>query len=381
MSRPFQPSLRPLVVLLVLGMFSVGGRSSTAKADPQLVISPTPNPSDSSGMVPLPGPPALPPGGEQPVGALASGVQCDPSLSLKLCAFEEEDGHTVWRGVRVSPRDPFQVMPAVAAPGRGLKRLDDIARQSGALAAINGGYFDRSRELSMSWVVADGQTLSDPSLHPVLNNPSFRLATDILNRAEWRTLSCAAGRYLQYDITAHNDPPPDGCTVLHALGGGPQLLPYFTLSQEAFYIRDPQTGKVVRDAIGAYQANARTGVGLLPDGSLLLVTASKKIYPSSMDIRPPKGPGNAPVMVPHRFGFTLGGGVGLPQMADWFTAKGCTKAMNLDGGSSTSLWIGDAPGQKLWLGKPLGDGRVDATVRMHSILGVYERPRLPLIQP
>jgi hypothetical protein len=113
------------------------------------------------------------------------------------------------------------------------------------------------------------------------------------------------------DIVLRNAPPPTGCQLIDALGAGPQLLPELTLKQEAFV--DSATS---RDALGSTQPNAKTAVGITRDGSIVLVMVAQK----------PKNPTQSGMSLP------------LPALADFMKSLGAQKAMNLDGGSSSSLY-------------------------------------------
>ncbi|MFM7468675.1 MAG: phosphodiester glycosidase family protein [Vampirovibrionales bacterium] len=311
------------------------------------------------------------------------GPNCSPRYSEALCVFEVTQGATTFMGVKVSPYDPVQVHPVVVAPNAsGLKTLPQLGEHTEALALINGGYYDRSRGTSMSWIVQQGEVMANPSTHPVLGSDTFPWKKAVLNRSEWRAMSCTlqgskTKPQIRHTIARHFDPLPSGCTLLHAVGGGPQLLPLLTQEEEAFWIVDPKTNKILRDAIGAKQPNARTGVGILPDGTLLLTIAMKDPHSGK-------------------------GGVSLAGFASWFLAQGCVQALNLDGGSSTALWLSEevaptdytpssyqesstiAPasssvqaltyqpsaGARLFVGKPLADGSRSG-VRLQSGLGVF----------
>ena len=69
-----------------------------------------------------------------------------------------------------------------------------------------------------------------------------------------------------------------------------------------------------RDALGSKQPNARTAVGITHDGSIILVMVAQK----------PSAGANS--------------GISLPALADFMKTLGVQKAMNLDGGSSSSLY-------------------------------------------
>ena len=178
-----------------------------------------------------------------------------------------------------------------------------------AIAIINGGFFDPNNQKTTSVVVLQQKFVADPRQNErLINNANLKpYLAKILNRSEFRRYLC--GQAIRYDIVLHNTPPPTGCQLIDALGGGPQLLPELTLKQEGFV--DSANS---RDALGSNQRNARTAVGITRDGSIVLVMVAQK----------PKAPTQS--------------GMSLPAVADFLKSLGVQKAMNLDGGSSSSLY-------------------------------------------
>ncbi|BAY47122.1 hypothetical protein SAMD00079811_47380 [Scytonema sp. HK-05] len=178
-----------------------------------------------------------------------------------------------------------------------------------AIAIINGGFFDPNNQKTTSVVVLQQKFVADPRQNErLINNPNLKpYLAKILNRSEFRRYLC--GQAVRYDIVLRNAPPPTGCQLIDALGGGPQLLPELTLKQEGFV--DSANS---RDALGSTQRNARSAMGITRDGSIVLVMVAQK----------PKTPTNS--------------GMSLPALADFLKSLGVQKAMNLDGGSSSSLY-------------------------------------------
>lgn len=107
---------------------------------------------------------------------------------------------------------------------------------------------------------------------------------------------------------SNNELPPTGCQLVDTIGGGPQLLPKLTAQEEGFL--DKQK---LRDPLGTGQPNARTAVGIAPGNSIILVMVAQK----------PNNPKT---------------GMSLPELASFMKTLGVEKAMNLDGGSSSSLY-------------------------------------------
>ena len=180
-----------------------------------------------------------------------------------------------------------------------------------ATAAINAGFFDPNNGLTTSYVVVEETLAADPRLNArLVDNPDLTAYMDrILNRSEFRRYDC--GGTPRYDITLHNAEIPADCRLIDAVGAGPQLLPQDSSYEEAF-IDYRADGSINRDALGSRNRNARSAVGIKPDGSLVLVMAAQR-------------PGDAP------------SGLTFAEMSEVLTGLGVEKALNLDGGSSSAL--------------------------------------------
>lgn len=190
-----------------------------------------------------------------------------------------------------------------------LATVGEFATQSGAIAVLNGGYFDPQNQLSTSYLIQNGQTIADPRDNPrLVNNPDLiPYLPLILNRSEFRRYQC--GNETRYDIVTRNEPIPLDCNLVDALGGGPQLLPELTAMSEGFVAyRD---GQLVRDVLGINQPNSRTAIALTSRGDLLWIIVTQK--------QPRQG-------------------LSLTELADFCQGLGVKKVLNLDGGSSTSLY-------------------------------------------
>ncbi len=205
------------------------------------------------------------------------------------------------------PVQAFQVIPVLVD---GVADVADFVRQFGAIAAINGGFFDPVNQKSTSYVTQQGKLVAEPHHNErLMENPDLvPYLPKILNRSEFRRYRC--GSVFRYAIARHRDPSPPDCQLIDALGGGPRLLPENTAEQEGFV--DFANGTLVRDTIGSYQPNARSAIGITDRGDILLVMAAQK-------------PGGA--------------GLSLPDLATFMKTLGVTQAMNLDGGTSSALYF------------------------------------------
>ena len=210
--------------------------------------------------------------------------------------------------VIVPKHSSYSVVPEVS------KELQPISKFAGnnAIAAINGGYFDPINQKTTSFIVRESKIVADPRFNErLVDNPDLKpYLGKIFNRAEFRRYSC--GEQTQYDIQPHFSPIPSNCTLKASLGGGPSLLPKDTSVAEGFVAyRD---GERIRDAIGAESLNARSAVGITKNGDVILVMVAQH----------PEQP--------------LDSGISLPELASVLADLGAVKAMNLDGGSSASLY-------------------------------------------
>lgn len=212
--------------------------------------------------------------------------------------------------VRIPHRSRFVVTPSIASD---LSPLAQIAQEHGAVAGVNGGFFDPVNAETTSYVVLRGEVVADPTANErLVSNPEMLpYLEQILDRTEFRQYRC--GSTIRYDITTHKTRTPAGCELQASLGAGPALLPEPTLAEEGFSMI--VNGELVRDTIGGNQPNARSAVGITLAGDVILAMASQ------LPDAPP------------------GSGLSLPALAEFMRGLGADKAMNLDGGSSSSLYF------------------------------------------
>lgn len=241
-----------------------------------------------------------------PPPAPSSAVRPSPEPVIRYQAYTLPQSvvHTL-----LIPVQRFVVTPALASE---LDTLKEFTQKHRAITALNGGFFDPQNHQSTSYAVLQGKLQADPRLNKrLMDNPDLAPYLDkILNRTEFRRYLC--GGMILYDIALHSEPPPTGCQLIDALGGGPRLLPEITSVPEGFLAYT--NGKVIRDPLRSSQPDARTAVGITRDGSIIWV------------------------MVAQKLGTTAPSGMSLPGLADFMETLDVEEAMNLDGGSSSSLY-------------------------------------------
>lgn len=200
----------------------------------------------------------------------------------------------------------------------GLETVAQQAQDAGAIAALNAGFFDPQNQQTTSYVTIGGAIAADPRDNArLINNPDLAPYLEaILNRSEFRRLACGDRPQftIAYHIAYHTDAPPSNCIIERAVGGGPRLLPSLQSVEEGF-VAYGADGAVIRDAIGSLSPNARSAVGMTAAGEIVLVMVAQ---------RPEVG---------DRTGMTL------PELATFLESLGVRDALNLDGGSSSSLYV------------------------------------------
>jgi hypothetical protein len=203
--------------------------------------------------------------------------------------------------VTIPAGSPYLVRASLAPTVSSVK---DFAAEGQAIAAINAGFFDPNNAKTTSYVFMTRQLVGDPTQNERLTeNPKLQpYLKQIFNRSEFRRYQCSGT--VRYAIARRQDDRPQGCQLIDAVGGGPRLLPELTAIEEAFL--DLQNH---RDAIGINQRNARSAVGITPEGTVLLVMAAQK----------PDG-------------------ISLPELATVMKQLGAEQALNLDGGTSSALF-------------------------------------------
>lgn len=191
-----------------------------------------------------------------------------------------------------------------------------VAVKENASVVINGGYFNLKAGAgqSASFVISGGVIVADPKDNAVLvNNAKLVPFMDrILNRTELRVLKTREGR-VKIQIAKHNDAVTANCRLIDSLQAGPRLLPKLDASEEAFIRREADG--TIADSINVKKCAARTAFGITADGYAMLLCVS--------------GKGQDPESV----------GLTLLELQNIMKNLGCTEALNLDGGASTTMFV------------------------------------------
>lgn len=204
--------------------------------------------------------------------------------------------------IRIPKESNYTIKPYIT---KFLTYNKDVFAMTDAELVVNAGYFDPKNHNTSSYVMIDKKIVLDPTTNSSLmdNQALAPNLNTILNRTEFRVMNCKG--VTKYDIAAHNAKAPYQCEVIHSVQAGPMLYPDLKLSREYFVSKDAD-GNVTRDSITALKKCARTAIGI-KDGDVYIIIAN--IY--------------------HK--------MTLPEMYKVCESLCLEKAMNFDGGGSTSL--------------------------------------------
>lgn len=245
---------------------------------------------------------------------LGVGKTLSPANGAFYFEFPLENGSTAHLVVAYLKDHKWRLRPYLSEK---TKTTSQAAAEQGASAAINGGFFNLSDGASTSYVFLDGKLSADPHDNKaLLSNPKLQtFLPTIFNRSEIRILQAKSARKEETKIqfALHDEKLPDGYLLLDSLQAGPRLLPRLSGQEEAF-IRKESDGSIA-DSISCRKPAARSAIGITADGyALILAVAGKGQDPESA-------------------------GISLTALADLMRRLGCKEAINLDGGSSTSLYV------------------------------------------
>lgn len=176
-----------------------------------------------------------------------------------------------------------------------LTTVSDLARRTNAYAAVNGSFFDMDKGNPICYLRIDGQLRGEntPQKDDSVNRKYYQYATLTLGPTR---LWVPDSNRMWEDVLSHGD----------IMTAGPMLL------HEGHYVpqRDDRTFVTHR--------HNRTALGLRPDGTTLLVVADGRFRHQAE-------------------------GLSIPELQRVMRWLGCTEAINLDGGGSTTMYVHDRP--------------------------------------
>lgn len=178
-----------------------------------------------------------------------------------------------------------------------LTTVSELAQRADAYAAINGSFFDMDLGNPICYLRIGGQTMGE-------NTPS---ATDSVNRKyyQYAVMTLGSGRPT-LTVPDSNRMWEEILSESDVMTAGPMLL------------RDGKMVKQRDDRTFVTHRHNRTALGIRPDGTTLLVVADGRFKHEAE-------------------------GLTLPELERVMLWLGCTEAINLDGGGSTTMYVHNRP--------------------------------------
>ncbi|MBR6333436.1 MAG: phosphodiester glycosidase family protein [Bacteroidales bacterium] len=185
-----------------------------------------------------------------------------------------------------------------------------IAKKHGALAAINGSFFDMDLHNPVCYLRID-------SVEVGINTPG----SDTVHR-----------KYYQYGALVLNH---DSLLIIKTDSARlwERTLPYpDIMTSGPLLLKDGQRESYRTDRTFVTNRHPRSAVGIRPDGTILFLTVDGRIKESA--------------------------GMSLDELTKTLLWLGCTEAINLDGGGSTTLYVDGFPWDGI-VNCPVNNGRFD----------------------
>jgi len=314
----------------------------------------------------------------------------------------------VW--LDINPRTVgLSIKPILTNPQTltGTAPLIQTAQNYLAIAAINGGYFNRNNRLPLGAIRQDNQWISGPILNRGAiawnNNGQFyfgRLTlteTLITNNNQRLPISLLNTGYVQRGIARYTPawgntytPLADNETIVvvannqvtNQLAGGKSGITPIPIPENGYLLtfrnQTPQlpigtkvslTSATTTPEFSRYPHIIGAGPLLVQNRQIVLDGAAETFNPAFMKGQAVRSSicttstGNLMIAAVHnRSG---GAGPTLAEQAQLMQTMGCVNALNLDGGSSTSLYLG---GQLL-------DRSPNTAARVHNGIGIFLSPK------
>lgn len=231
-------------------------------------------------------------------------------MVLKQCRFEGQQLFASNQQIFVLeiPDTAHYTLALAQEPRR--TKTSEMARKHGAVAAVNGSFFDMDQHFPVCYLRIDSVELGENTPgKDTVNRKYYQYGTLCLNHDNVFILKTGASRHWE-----------EGLLFPNIMTAGPLLIWHDTLQ----YMRDDRTFVTNR--------HNRTAVGIREDGTVLLFVADGRHKQAE--------------------GLSL---TELQQILRWL---GCRDALNLDGGGSTTIWLDFNEFQGV-LNCPSDNGRFD----------------------
>jgi exopolysaccharide biosynthesis protein len=289
----------------------------------------------------------------------------------------------------------------------GIQPLPQIAQRWQAAAAINGGFFNRERQLPLGAIRRDGQWISGPILNRGViawnDQGGFRvgrlsLQHSVVAGGQRLPINDLDSGYMQAGIARYTRAwgstytPLSGNETVATItnnrvaniqtANGPVAIPNdgFLLVARKTSLTNLAEGASVQVQMQTNPAELESYPNILGAGPLLVssgqivLNAAAEQFGSGLDaqLAPRSAIGqtaDGKVFLATTHNRVGGAGPSLPEWAQLMRNMGAVDALNLDGGSSSSLYLGGR----------LVDRHSVTTARVHNAIGVFIQPQA--IQP
>ena len=205
---------------------------------------------------------------------------------------------------KIPNNENFEVVPYVSDD---LITNRDVYNKTKSKLVINAGFFDPINQKTTSNITINQKLVCDLKNNENLtkNKEILPYLNKISNRGELRIKNVK--NKIKYDICYPYDAIEKNEILLHSVQGGPIILPVMDLEKEFFILKD-EKGKIIRESASILEKRARSVVALKKNSNDLFFIVVSKKNPMS-----------------------------LPQLQRVLISFGFEKALNLDGGPSTSV--------------------------------------------
>ena len=218
-----------------------------------------------------------------------------------------------------------QYMCVIEIPARSHRRLDfaydttltnvsTLAQRSNAYAAVNGSFFDMQQGNPICYLRINGTAIGEntPQKEDSVRRKYYQHATLLLNGGRPTLVVPDSNRMWEEQLQDSN-----------VMTAGPML------------IRDGKEVPQRDDRTFVTHRHNRTSLGIRPDGTTLLVVVDGRFKHQAE-------------------------GLTLPELQRVMRWLGCTEAINLDGGGSTTMYVHNRPDNGI-VNHPSDNGRYDHT--------------------
>ena len=189
-------------------------------------------------------------------------------------------------------------------------KTSSIAKQHQAVAAINGSFFDMDKHYPVCFLRIDGHIIGENTPgKDTVNRKYYQYGTLLINGDSVRIARTESARVWEHSL-------PDS----NIMTAGPLLL-YHGNKQD-----------VRQDRTFVSNRHNRTAIGIRPDGTILLFVVDGRAKESE--------------------------GLTIDELTKTMKWLGCTDALNMDGGGSTTLYIQNYPNDGI-VNHPSDNGRFD----------------------